>query len=119
MMNVNICGVEFKNPVIGASGTYGFGKAYSKYIDLNKLGGISTKGLTYVQRDGNTGIRIYETASGIMNSIGLQNPSVAEFIKEDFNFMKKFDTNIIVNIGGSHIDDYVKSVKQRDRKSVV
>lgn len=110
MMNVNICGVEFKNPVIGASGTYGFGKAYSEYIDLNKLGGISTKGLTYIQRDGNMGIRIYETASGIMNSIGLQNPSVAEFIKKDFNFMKKFDTNIIVNIGGSHIDDYVKSV---------
>ena len=75
MLEVDICGVKFKNPVIAASGTFGFGREYAEYIDLNRLGGISTKGLTFAGKDGNTGIRIYETPAGIMNSIGLQNPS--------------------------------------------
>lgn len=110
MLEVDICGIKFKNPVIAASGTFGFGREYADYIDLNKLGGISTKGLTFNSKDGNTGIRIYETSSGIMNSIGLQNPSVSNFIKEDLEFMESFDTQILVNIGGSQIEDYLKSI---------
>ena len=65
MLEVDICGVKFKNPVIGASGTFGFGREYAEYIDLNRIGGISTKGLTFAGKDGNTGIRIYETPAGI------------------------------------------------------
>ena len=103
MLEVDICGVKFKNPVIGASGTFGFGREYAEYIDLNRIGGISTKGLTFAGKDGNTGIRIYETPAGIMNSIGLQNPSVPTFIEEDLPFMESFDTQILANIGGSQL----------------
>ena len=91
MLKVNICGVEFNNPVIAASGTFGFGREFEPYVDLNKIGGISTKGLTYYKKDGNEGRRIDETSSGIMNSIGLQNPSLSEFIKNELDFMKQFD----------------------------
>ncbi len=111
MLKVNICGVELKNPVIGASGTFGFGREFDPYMDLNKLGGISTKGLTYFKKDGNPGRRIHETPSGIMNSIGLQNPSVAEFIKNDLGFMKQFSAEIIANVGGAQLDDYLKSIE--------
>ncbi|HHX69873.1 MAG: dihydroorotate dehydrogenase [Miniphocaeibacter sp.] len=111
MLKVNICGVEFNNPVIAASGTFGFGREFEPYVDLNKIGGISTKGLTYYKKDGNEGRRIHETASGIMNSIGLQNPSVSEFIKNDLDFMKQFDAKIIANIGGSQVEDYLKSIE--------
>ncbi|MDL2311172.1 dihydroorotate dehydrogenase [Peptostreptococcaceae bacterium OttesenSCG-928-C18] len=111
MLKVNICGVELKNPVIGASGTFGFGREFEPYLDLNKLGGISTKGLTYYKKDGNPGRRIHETPSGIMNSIGLQNPSVAEFIKNDLDFMKQFSAEIIANVGGAQLEDYLKSIE--------
>ena len=77
MMKTNLCGIELKNPVIAASGTFGFGREFEPYFDLSLLGGISTKGLTLQAREGNKGIRVYETPSGMMNSIGLQNPSVA------------------------------------------
>jgi len=76
---VNICGVEFKNPIIAASGTFGVGREYSEYFDISKLGGISTLGVTYNSRPGNKGIRIYETPSGMINSIGLENPGVKAF----------------------------------------
>lgn len=111
MLNVNICGVDFKNPVIAASGTFGFGREFAKYMDLNKLGGISTKGLTIYPKDGNSGRRIYETPSGIMNSIGLQNPSVKAYIDNDHDFLKQFDLKIIANIGGASIEDYQKAVE--------
>ncbi len=111
MLKVNICGVELKNPVIGASGTFGFGREFEPYMDLNRLGGISSKGLTYFKKDGNEGRRIHETPSGIMNSIGLQNPSVAEFIKNDLEFMKQFSAEVIANVGGSQIEDYLKSIE--------
>ncbi|MEL7597971.1 MAG: dihydroorotate dehydrogenase, partial [Clostridiaceae bacterium] len=81
MISVDINGVNFKNPVIAASGTFGFGEEYSQIYDVSKLGGISTKGLTINKKEGNDGIRIYETSSGIMNSVGLQNPGVDNFIK--------------------------------------
>lgn len=111
MLEVDICGVKLKNPVIAASGTFGFAREFLDYIDLNKIGAVATKGLTYYPKEGNSGIRIYETASGILNSIGLQNPSVKNFIKEDLEFMQKFDMEILANIGGNNISDYIKAVE--------
>lgn len=118
MLEVDICGIKFKNPVIGASGTFGFGREFAEYIDLNKIGGISTKGLTYYGKDGNTGIRVHETPAGIMNSIGLQNPSVQTFIDEDLPFMESFDTQILANVGGGQIDDYIKSVELINKTNI-
>lgn len=105
-LKVNIAGVEFKNPVIAASGTFGFGEEFKDYIDLNILGGISSKGLTLKKNPGNSGIRIYETPAGIMNSIGLQNPGVDHFIENELVFMRKYDTVVIANLGGHSYDDY-------------
>lgn len=103
---VNICGIEFKNPVITASGTFGFGREYSEYYDLGLLGGICSKGLTLLPRDGNDGIRIAETPSGMLNCVGLQNPGVEYFIKYDLPFMKKLGTVIIANAAGNTLSDY-------------
>lgn len=114
---VRIAGVDFKNPVIAASGTFGFGKEFSEYIDLNKLGGICSKGLTLHRNLGNKGIRIYETPSGIMNSIGLQNPGIDYFVKEELPFLKKFDTVAIANLGGHSVDDYVRGAEIIDSTS--
>ncbi|MHB8065499.1 MAG: dihydroorotate dehydrogenase [Ruminiclostridium sp.] len=105
-LSVNIAGIKFRNPVIMASGTYGFGKEYSGYLDLNMLGGISVKGLTLKERKGNPPPRIAETPAGILNSVGLQNPGVEAFIKHDLPFLKKFDTRIIANIAGNTIEEY-------------
>lgn len=105
-LKVNIAGVDFKNPVIAASGTFGFGEEFSNYIDINKLGGISSKGLTLKKNPGNPGIRIYETAAGIMNSIGLQNPGVDHFIENELIFMRKYQSVVIANLGGHSYDDY-------------
>lgn len=118
MTKVNICGVEFKNPVIAASGTFGFGREFEEYFSVEKLGGISTKGLTLEKRDGNKGIRIYETASGLMNSIGLQNPGVQGFIEEELPFMETKDTVIMANLGGSTIDDYLEGIELLNKTSV-
>ncbi|ACV28813.1 Dihydroorotate dehydrogenase B (NAD(+)), catalytic subunit [Anaerococcus prevotii] len=115
---VKIAGVEFKNPVIAASGTFGFGKEFSEYIDLNKLGGICSKGLTLHRNLGNKGVRIHETASGIMNSIGLQNPGIDYFTKEELPFLEKFDTVAIANLGGHSVEDYVKGADILDKTSV-
>lgn len=111
MLETKFCNTILKNPVIAASGTFGFGREYEPYVDFNKLGAIATSGVTYKAKPGNRGIRIYETPSGIMNSIGLQNPSTAEFIKNDLEFLRKFDTKILVNVGGSNIDEYIKSIE--------
>ena len=105
-LKVNIAGVDFKNPVIAASGTFGFGEEFSNYIDINKLGGISSKGLTLKKNPGNPGIRIYETAAGIMNSIGLQTPGVDHFIENELIFMRKYQPVVIANLGGHSYDDY-------------
>ncbi|NYC93393.1 dihydroorotate dehydrogenase [Clostridium acetobutylicum] len=82
MTKVNICGIDFKNPVIAASGTFGFGEEFSKYFDVSRLGGISSKGLTLNPKEGNDGARVFEVTGGMMNSVGLQNPGVKEFIKK-------------------------------------
>lgn len=107
-LSVNIAGVKFNNPVIMASGTYGFGKEYSEYIDLNKIGGISVKGLTLLERKGNAPPRIAETPSGILNSVGLQNPGVQVFKQQYMPFLKGYDTRVIANIAGNTIEDYCK-----------
>lgn len=117
-MKINIGGVEFKNPIIGASGTFGFGREMDEYYPIEKLGGIATKGLTLESRLGNEGIRIHETASGIMNSIGLQNPGVRNFIEEDLPFLNEKDLVIMANLGGSYIEDYVEAVKLLNNTSV-
>lgn len=105
-LSVNISGVKFKNPVIAASGTFGFGREYSEYMDLNKVGGISVKGLTLKPRQGNPPPRIAETPAGILNSVGLQNPGVEAFIREEIPFLRKFDTVILANIAGNTIEEY-------------
>lgn len=118
MSGVNICGFEFKNPVIGASGTFGFGREFDEYFPIECLGGISTKGLTLNKRDGNSGIRIHETASGIMNSIGLQNPGVNGFIENELTFLEQKDTIILANLGGSTIEDYLEGILLLNKTNV-
>ncbi len=105
-LSVEIAGIKLKNPVIAASGTFGFGREYFRFMDLNKLGGISVKGLTLKPRQGNKPPRIAETPAGILNSVGLQNPGVEFFIKEELPFLKQFDIAVIANIAGSTIEDY-------------
>lgn len=112
MLKVNINGVEFKNPVIAASGTFGFGEEYNNFYDVSILGGISSKGLTLNPKEGNDGIRVYETPSGMMNSVGLQNPGIEGFIKNELPKMKKLGTNIIANVGGGCIEDYEEAIEK-------
>ena len=111
-LKVKIAGVEFKNPVIAASGTFGFGREYSEFYKLSVLGGISTKGTTFHPREGNSGVRIAETDGGILNSVGLQNPGIDKFIAEEFPFLKKQGAVIIVNIAGSTEEDYCAAVEK-------
>lgn len=111
MTKVNIAGIEFKNPVIAASGTFSVGREYSEYIDLSILGGISTTGLTLNKQDGNKGVRLHETSSGMMNSIGLQNDGVQAFIDEDLDYLMEQDTVIMANLGGSTLEDYIEGAK--------
>jgi dihydroorotate dehydrogenase (NAD+) catalytic subunit len=110
-LQTTINGVQFKNPIIAASGTFGFGREYHELYDVGMLGGISSKGLTLNPREGNTGIRVWETASGMMNSVGLQNPGVKEFIAEELPFMKKLGNVVLANLGGATIEDYLEGIK--------
>ncbi len=107
-LKVNIAGVEFKNPIITASGTFGFGREYSQYYDLSVLGGISTKGMTLAEKAGNPAPRITEIKSGMINCVGLQNPGVDYFLKEHLPWLKTVDTKVIANVAGSTIEDYIK-----------
>ena len=109
--SVNLAGIEMKNPVTVASGTFGYGREFEEFIDLNKLGGICTKGTSLKPRPGNKPPRVYETTAGMLNSIGLQNPGVEYFMNNDLPYLKKFDTAIIVNACGSSIDEYVELAK--------
>lgn len=108
---VNLAGIRMKNPVTVASGTFGYGREFSNFFDLSKLGGIITKGTSLKPRSGNKPSRVCETASGMLNSIGLQNPGVEYFAQNDLPFLKKFDTAIIVNACGSSIEEYVELCK--------
>lgn len=107
-LSVNIAGLKMKNPVVAASGTFGFGREYSNYFDLNRLGGISVKGLTLEPRKGNPPPRIAETPGGILNSVGLQNPGVHAFIRDEIPFLRQFDVAIIANIAGNTVEDYCR-----------
>ncbi len=109
--NINFAGIEMKNPVTVASGTFGYGREFSNFFDLSKLGGIITKGTSLKPKSGNKPPRVCETASGMLNSIGLQNPGVEYFAQNDLPFLRKFDTAIIVNACGSTIDEYVELCK--------
>ena len=109
---VNICGVEFKNPVMTASGTFGSGREYGEFVDLNRLGGVVVKGVADKPWKGNDAPRIAEVYGGMLNSVGLQNPGVDYFIKEDIPFLRQYDTNIIVNVCGHSIEEYVNVVKR-------
>lgn len=117
-MEININGIEFKNPVIAASGTFGFGQEYNDFYDVGKLGGICTKGLTLNPKEGNEGIRSYETPLGMLNSVGLQNIGVEEFVTSELPKMKKLNTNIIANLGGGSIDEYERAVEILNNSSV-
>lgn len=117
-MDVNIGGLILSNPVIAASGTFGFGREYSKYTDLNKIGAISVKGLTLEPRQGNKPPRIAETPGGILNSVGLQNPGVRAFIKDEIPFLRKFDTAIIANIAGNTLEDYCEMAEILSREDI-
>lgn len=107
-LSVNICGVNFKNPVIAASGTYGFGREFNEVYDISCIGGISTKGMTNLPRLGNNVPRIAEGNSVILNAVGLQNPGVEHFIKYDLPFLKEKGIVIIANVAGSTLEDYGK-----------
>ena len=110
-LNVKFKNLNIKNPVIMASGTFGFGKEYGEIYDIEKLGGISSKGLTLNKKDGNTGIRVWETPSGMMNSVGLENPGVQGFIDKELSYFSDLDLVRIVNLGGGTLDDYIKGAE--------
>ena len=105
-LKVNIAGVEFNNPIIAASGTFGFGREYSEFYPLSVMGGISCKGITLKERLGNPAPRIAETPSGILNAVGLQNPGVEHFINEDLGWLKQQGTVVIANIAGNTYEEY-------------
>ena len=102
-LSVDICGIRLKNPVIAASGTFGFGREHADYADLNKIGGISVKGLTLRPREGNKPPRVAETPAGMLNSVGLQNPGVRYFIENEIRFLRQYSAAIIANIAGNTI----------------
>ncbi|HOO25813.1 MAG TPA: dihydroorotate dehydrogenase [Clostridiales bacterium] len=110
-LKVNIAGVDFKNPIITASGTYGFGQEYNELFDISKLGGISCKGLTLEPRIGNPPPRIAETPAGILNSVGLQNPGVRSFVSDSLPWLKQKDLVVIANVAGSTYEDYIEAVE--------
>lgn len=105
-LSVNIAGIKLKNPVMAASGTFGYGEEFAPYMDLNRLGAIIVKGLSLKPRQGNPPPRIVETAAGMLNSIGLQNVGVEAFVEKKLPFLRKFDTKVIVNFFGDSIDEY-------------
>ncbi len=115
---VNIAGVELKNPIMTASGTFGSGEEYSEFVDLNKLGAVVTKGVANVPWQGNPTPRIAETYGGMLNAIGLQNPGIDVLIQRDIPFLKKFDTKIVVNVCGKTIEDYCEVVERLSQEEV-
>lgn len=114
-MKVNLCGHTIKNPVIAASGTFGYGRDYEEFYDPALLGGISSKGLTLHPQKGNPGQRLHETPMGLMNSIGLQNPGVRAFIEQELESMLAINTLTLVNLGGHSLDDYLEGAALLDQ----
>ena len=107
-MSVDLKGLKMKNPITVASGTFGFGREYEPYLDLNEIGGIMVKGLTLEPREGNPVPRVAETPMGMLNSVGLQNPGVKAFVENELPYLSQFDTQIIANINGNTIEEYCR-----------
>ena len=117
-LSVNFAGIKMKNPVTTASGTFGSGAEYGDFVDLNKLGAVTTKGVSSVPWQGNQTPRICETYGGMLNAIGLQNPGIDLFIERDIPFLKQYDTKIIVNVCGRTIEEYIEVVERLADTSV-
>ncbi len=117
-LSVNIAGVSFKNPVIPASGTFGYGREYAKFYDIGCLGGIAVKGTTLERREGNPPPRVAETPAGMLNSVGLQNPGVEYFIREELPYLKNTGVKIIANIAGSTPEDYAEMARRLNETDV-
>lgn len=115
---VTIAGVTFKNPVMTASGTFGSGMEYGEFVDLNKLGAVVTKGVANVPWPGNPTPRVIETYGGMLNAIGLQNPGIDVFIERDLEFLKQYDTKVIVNVCGKSVEDYLEVVERLSDEAV-
>ena len=115
---VTIAGVTFKNPVMTASGTFGSGMEYGEFVDLNRLGAVVTKGVANVPWPGNPTPRVVETHGGMLNAIGLQNPGVEVFVERDLEFLKQFDTKVIVNVCGKTVEDYLAVVERLSNEAV-
>ena len=115
---VTIAGVTFKNPVMTASGTFGAGMEYGEFVDLNKLGAVVTKGVANVPWPGNPTPRVTETYGGMLNAIGLQNPGIDVFIERDLEFLKQYDTKVIVNVCGKSVEDYLEVVERLSDEAV-
>lgn len=109
---VTIAGIEFKNPVMTASGTFGSGMEYGEFVDLNRLGAVVTKGVANVPWPGNPTPRVAEVYGGMLNAIGLQNPGIDVFIERDLKFLKQYDTRVIVNVCGKSVEDYLEVVER-------
>lgn len=117
-LKVNLAGVELKNPVMTASGTFGSGAEYSDFVDLNQLGAVVTKGVANIPWEGNPTPRIAETYGGMLNAVGLQNPGMDVFAKRDIPFLKQYDTRIIVNVVGKTTEDYIEAVERLSNEAV-
>jgi dihydroorotate dehydrogenase (NAD+) catalytic subunit len=117
-LSVVIAGVRFRNPVIAASGCFGYGREYAGIVDIAALGGICTKGLTLKPRPGNNGARIYETASGMMNSIGLENPGIPAFLEKELPYLRSLGPAVIANLSGSGIAEYAEGAVLLDASSI-
>ena len=117
-LSLTIAGVRLRNPVIAASGTFGYGREYEGLLDIACLGGICTKGLTLHPRQGNSGTRLYETPSGLMNSIGLENPGIPAFIENELPRLSKLGPVVIANLSGSSIDEYAQGARLLDASGV-
>lgn len=114
---VDFAGIRLKNPILTASGTFGYGEEYAEFVDLNRLGGVIVKGISIKPIPGNPPPRIWETPSGMLNAIGLENPGVDVFLREKLPYLKKFDTAIIVNIFGYSLEDYIAVAERLDAAS--
>ncbi|NLI54371.1 MAG: dihydroorotate dehydrogenase [Clostridiales bacterium] len=110
-LSLTLCGVPLQNPVIAASGTFGFGHEYAEIMDVSRLGGISGKGLTLYGSSGNAGMRVYETPSGMLNSIGLENPGVQHFVETEAPYMRSLGPAVIANLGGHCEEDYLEGAR--------
>ena len=117
-LSVNICGIPFKNPIIPASGVFGYGREYEKYYDLSKLGGIATKGTTGTKRTGNLPPRVAEAPMGMLNSVGLQNPGIDAFIANELPHLMQCDTVILANIAGSTPEECAEVAAKLDKTDV-